>query len=190
MKKNLFGIGTGLLIGLMTLGCVCNVYAAGITAEDAERIALEAANVTKEEIVIKEERASVDDGRNIFEVDFFIPEKMKYEFDIDAETGAIVDQDMEAWDADDSIEYAELIREKEGRKEAAAGEISEEEAKDIALKDAGLTADAVTFTKCHKEMDDGVVKYEIEFRTSDGMEYGYDLRASDGMILEKDIDRD
>ena len=60
----------------------------------------------------------------------------------------------------------------------------------IALKDAGFKADEVTFTKCRKDMDDGLVIYEVELRLADGTEYDYDIQASDGKILEKDMDRD
>ena len=34
-------------------------------------------------------------------------------------------------------------------------------------------------------MDDGVVKFEIEFVTADGMEHEYAIGAADGRILER-----
>ena len=45
----------------------------------------------------------------------------------------------------------------------ANGSITLDEAADIALKDAGLTASEVNFTKKSLGTDDGVQKYEIEF---------------------------
>ena len=44
------------------------------------------------------------------EVDLFIPSQMKYEFDIDANTGKIIDQDVDYWEADDHIEYGYLLK--------------------------------------------------------------------------------
>ena len=48
----------------------------------------------------------------------------------------------------------------------------------------------VTFTKCKKDTDDGVVKYEVEFRTNDGVDYEYDIKVADGTIIDKDVDVD
>ena len=65
--------------------------------------------------------------------------------------------------------------------------ISEEEAKRIALEDAGLTEGAVKSYSIELEMDE--YKYEIQFFTK-GIEYEYDIDARTGEILEKDKDRD
>ena len=66
----------------------------------------------------------------------------------------------------------------------ANGSITLDEAADIALKDAGLTASEVTFTKKTLGTDDGVQKYEIEF-ISGGYEYEYDIAPATGQIIEK-----
>ncbi|MCM1044939.1 MAG: PepSY domain-containing protein [Candidatus Gastranaerophilales bacterium] len=63
----------------------------------------------------------------------------------------------------------------------ASGAVDLEAAKDIALLDAGLDADSVTFVKAEQDYDDGRVEYEIEFVT-DTTRYEYEVRASDGMI--------
>ncbi len=68
-----------------------------------------------------------------------------------------------------------------------ASEITEAEAKAIALADAGFSEQDVTFTKIGKDMDDGIMKYEVEFIAGD-KEYSYDIQLSNGTILEKDID--
>ncbi len=69
------------------------------------------------------------------------------------------------------------------------GRIGIDAAKDIALKRAGLTADNVVFEKAQLDFDDGIWKYEIEFRVQ-RTEYDVDIKADDGKILsfEKDID--
>ena len=66
----------------------------------------------------------------------------------------------------------------------ANGAVTLEEAVNIALKDAGLTAADVNFTKKAQDTDDGVQKYEIEF-TNGGYEYDYDINAATGQIIEK-----
>ena len=65
--------------------------------------------------------------------------------------------------------------------------IDMEAAKSTALKDAGLEASQVQFTKEKLDTDDGVEKYEIEFNYN-GYEYEYDIDAKNGTIIEKSKD--
>ena len=191
MRKNIRGMVIGAMMGLTVLGSAASVLAAGITQENAQEVALKAAGVKAEDVIFKKSGKGFDDGREYYEVDFFIPGEMKYEYDIDAATGAILEQDSDFWDADDDFEYAALIG-NAGKEtsQAANGEISESQAKAIALKDAGFNENEVTFTKCRKDIDDGIQKFEIEFRTPDFMEYEYDINVSDGTILERNADFD
>ena len=66
-----------------------------------------------------------------------------------------------------------------------AADISLEEAKSIALRDAGMTEGQVTFTKAVLDPDSGTAEYEIDFYT-DTVEYDYEINASTGSILEKE----
>ncbi len=70
-----------------------------------------------------------------------------------------------------------------------SGFISKEAAKKIALQKAGIAADSTVFESIELDFDDGVWKYEIEFRNGQ-TEYDADIKAADGTILkwEKDID--
>ena len=73
--------------------------------------------------------------------------------------------------------------------DSAAASIGEAKAKEIALQHAGLTADQVTFLQLKLDWENGRQVYEVEFR-SGGMEYEYNVRASDGAILDSDWDLD
>ncbi len=75
-----------------------------------------------------------------------------------------------------------------GAVQPAGSEISLEQAKEIALKEGGFTADQVQFTKAELDFDDGRREYEIEFWVN-GVEYAADIRASDGFVLSMEIDR-
>lgn len=66
--------------------------------------------------------------------------------------------------------------------------ITENQAKEIALADAGFTADQVTFLKSKLDYDDGHQCYEIEFYTSDYKEYDYEIDVTTGKILSYDYD--
>ena len=65
--------------------------------------------------------------------------------------------------------------------------ISENEAKSIALKDAGITEDQTSCIRVKLERDDGVQQYEVEFYAGD-KEYDYEIDAVTGNILNKDMD--
>ncbi len=192
MKKR-----TVIAAALMTaaaMGMSMSAMAAGIDIDEAKKTALEAVGLTEDDVIFKQAEKDTDDGRTIIEIDFFVPGEVKYEYDFDEATGAIVEQDMDLWEADDDEEYADLIKAaKEGVSkitEAIEGEISELQAKTIALKDAGYKADEVKITKCKRDNDDGVWQFEIEIRTKDGKEYDYEIKASDGSIMDKDVDDD
>lgn len=57
----------------------------------------------------------------------------------------------------------------------------------IALNDAGLRAEEVSDLSAHYDTEDGVPVYEVSF-SSGGFAYEYQIKASDGTILEADRD--
>jgi len=67
--------------------------------------------------------------------------------------------------------------------------LSREQAQALALEQAGLTADQVTRIEVEYEIDDGIPRYEVQFRY-DGWEYDYEIHAETGEILSFDRDRD
>ena len=192
MKKMI--ISAAAVMAASVIGFSMSAAAAPIDIETAKEIALKTVGLTEDQVILKQTETDTDDGKKIIEIDFFIPGEVKYEYDIDQETGAILEQDIDLWEADDDTEYADLIKAaKDGITnvtEAVKGEISELQAKTIALKDAGLKADEVRITKCKRDEDDGVWQFEIELKLADGTEYDYEIKASDGTIVDKDVDKD
>lgn len=65
--------------------------------------------------------------------------------------------------------------------------LTEAEARDIALKDAGFTVDSVTNLHIEKDVDDGITKYEVDFRQGD-YEYDYEIDAQSGKVIGFDKD--
>lgn len=65
--------------------------------------------------------------------------------------------------------------------------IGEEKAKEMALSRAGISAQGVTFERVDLDLDDGVWRYEIEFRQGN-TEYDVEVKADDGAILEYEKD--
>lgn len=74
---------------------------------------------------------------------------------------------------------------------AANGQITLEQAKETALKHAGLKADAVTFVKAEQDYENDKLVYEVEFVTNDGgkvVEYDYEIDAATGSVVSYDYD--
>ena len=65
------------------------------------------------------------------------------------------------------------------------GLLDQQEAAEFAFMDADVKADEVTNLRTHLEKDDGVYVYDIEFYVGN-IEYEYEIRAEDGVVLEKD----
>ena len=66
---------------------------------------------------------------------------------------------------------------------ACAAQITEAQAKEIALKHAGVTAQQANFTKMRLDRDYGRLEYELEFFVGN-VEYDYDIDAADGTVLK------
>ena len=70
----------------------------------------------------------------------------------------------------------------------AAGRLTKEEAKQIALDKAGVTTAEATFTKAKLDYDDGREEYEFEF-FANGREFDIDVDANTGRVLKFDVER-
>lgn len=73
--------------------------------------------------------------------------------------------------------------------QAASEEITDEEAKKIALDNAKVSENDVTAIRVKKEIDDGISLYNVEFYMG-AKEYDYEISAADGSILSADYEVD
>ena len=179
---------------------------AAITQKDARKIALEDAGLTEAEVTISAEKLDTENGVAVYEVDF-VKGNVKYEYDINATTGAVYSKSSEST-ALPSTEAAAQPSEAETpaaattatvAATAAASEapkaetrgnnnyIGLERAKAIALSDAGLSAASVTFTGAKQDLDDGVPNYDLDFYTATH-EYDYEINAQTGAIMDKSVE--
>ncbi len=90
---------------------------------------------------------------------------------------------------DSTSEQNEAAATQENASGASDGIITEDDAKAIALKDAGLSSDKVSGMRIKLESDDGIQEYEVDFY-SGNKEYEYTINASTGDIISKDNDID
>ena len=66
-------------------------------------------------------------------------------------------------------------------------DIGAENAKEIALQHAGVSASNAVFVKAEREYDDGRLTYDVDFYAGN-KEYDYEILAADGTILSYDAD--
>ena len=158
--------------------------------DEAFQTALTDAGLDAADVIVYKYGVSYDDGRVVFDAGFIVPGEMEYDYDIDLVTGKITDMDKDLWEADDDAEYKNLLTPPAKDAAAAPAAADETDPKQIALKDAGFAEADVQMIKCVKDIDDGVEVFEVEFIGPDGMKYDYDIRVSDGMITNKDVELD
>ena len=146
-----------------------------ITIEQAKDIALKHANLTSDQVSFIRIESDIDNGVKKYNVEFYSG-NTEYDYEIDAANGNILeyDQDVENYNIQQPINTDTV-------------QITIEEAKDIALKNANLTNDQVTFTEVKLDIENGIQKYELEFYNNN-KEYSYEIDANTGKILSYEQD--
>lgn len=149
-----------------------------ISAETAKAKALAHAGLSASQVTFVRAYPDWDDGRYVYDVEFYTSDYKEYDYEIDANTGAVLSFD---YDAD---HYTRPSQPSTGTT------ISAETAKSKALAHAGLSASQVTFIRATLDWDDGRSVYDVEFYTSDYKEYDYEIDANTGAVLSFDYDAD
>jgi uncharacterized membrane protein YkoI len=155
-----------------------------ITEADAKKVALTDAGVNADEVISFRTELDEDDGVWCYEIRFKTA-TAKYNYDINAEDGSIVNKKIKT----DSEEDEKQEDDDDKLPELPENVIAPEEAIEVALTHAGVSAEAAKKLEAELDADDGTLYYEVEFK-ADGFEYEYKISATDKSILrfEKDSD--
>ena len=194
MKRKLFpALAAVLILALALAGCAPQTAQAEYIGIDAAKtIALEAAGVSESAAVFSTAGLDRQNGTDYYAVDFTANGRT-YAYDIDAVTGVIIDssedqsQPAQATDGGASADGANSSGTSSQSTDGSTA-ITEDQAREIALANAGLTAEEVTFLKTQLDRDDGRLVYDVEFYTADYTEYDYEIDAADGTVLSSDFD--
>lgn len=145
-----------------------------ISSEEARSIALKKVGVSDGEAEMIS--VEIENKKYVYDIEFVYGET-KYEYEIDVVSGEVRE------------ESSKSVKEKSGQKDMTAA-ISIEDAKSIALKDKGFSADQVVFSKERLKRDDGRTVYDIEFYVKGQAEheYEYEIDANTGGIIEAESD--
>ncbi len=148
-----------------------------ITQDQALEIAKKDAGVTDSKIFNLAVKLDYDNGIKVYEIEFDTAE-MEYEYDIAVSDGRIVDRKSEMQD------NVNTTAKPTKTPSSQTGDITQDQALEIAKKDAGVTDSKIFNLEVKLDYDNGIKVYEIEFDTAE-MEYEYDIAVSDGRIVDK-----
>lgn len=195
---------------VLAAASVITVKSTLIPKAEAKAVALRDAGLSEAEASALRTRLEFDDGRFQYEVDFY-SDGTEYEYFIQAKDGDIIARDIDS-ERNSNNDVRDLPQDngnqfasdgnspmkpqgsignqpdKEGDSTVQPQEVSLDGAKAAALKDAGLSESDVIFKKAELDHDHGTQVYDIEFYTSD-TKYDYEIDASNGTVLEKNIEQ-
>lgn len=183
-----------------------------IGIDKALNIAMIDAGVHEEDVVVTKAEMDFDKGVFVYDIEFDANGIDEYEYSIKASDGTILFKDHEVDDDDDKVVTTKAKEQpakapsttaqsttttKAQPKDTTASTVSEtttasanillEEAKAIAFEHSGISKNDAVITSAHKDTDDGITYYEIEFKTS-SYEYEYEIDLN-GKIISYDRDK-
>ncbi len=169
---------------------VKNSEVLSISPDEAIDAALKHAGVSRENAVLfGAPSLDEENGKVHYDVEFGY-NGFEYDYEVSVADGSILKAEKEA--------ERVKVSEKESvpsnpevpvSKDNNNGYISVEAAKQKALDDAGVKAEDAVFLKAYYDSDDIVPHYDVKFEAN-GYEYEYEVKASDGSVLEKDVDKE
>ena len=139
-----------------------------LTAEQAKSTALNHAGLTAESVWDLSIDLDQKNGHTIFDVDFENSEA-EYEYWIEAYTGEVLRSNKEN-------------RRNNSTSTATTASITAQQAKEIALQQAGLAESSIYDLEIELERENGTLCYKVEFESA-GMDYEYEIDATTGAIL-------
>lgn len=178
MKNKNRKIVTGILLAMALLASTVPAALADAAKKEvigtasAKTKALKDADLKESKVTFTKTKLKKEDGVRYYDIEFYTS-SAEYEYEVHAYTGKILEKDVEK------------VKKTTNKKSY----IGVKKAKEIALKDAGLTASKVEFIKAKLDKEDKKRVYEVEFYQGN-TEYDYTIDAYTGKILEWEMDYD
>lgn len=163
-------VTVGVCIVMIANGARGPEQSTAIGGEAAQNFAFADAGVdpaSAQAVKVKYERYQ---GTFVYEVEFLAGET-EYEYKINAADGSVVKKEQKAVMGP-------------GNSVPVAGTITLEEARDIALADAGVAREEAVFTEAKQDMERGVPVFEFKFYGGN-VEYEYEINGQTGAVYSK-----
>lgn len=149
-----------------------------IGVEAAKTAALKHAGFTASQVTFLDAEYDYDDGRMIYEVEFHV-NGTEYDYDIDAQTGAVVKHQSEQNGTNTSGSSSSSSAD-------TSSYIGESAAKTAALNHAGVKESSTKYCNAWLEWDDGRPEcYEVEFMVNN-TRYEYKIALTSATVLESE----
>ena len=156
------------------------ILASAIDTEEAERIALETAGVSADQVTEMEVSEMLEEASDLFRVEFHTFDGVKYDVLIDAADGTVLEEDTESSEPGFSPGFGELTNETE----------LERDELQIPLSDAagGMEGESwhTVITKCRQDFIKGTMRYELALQLFDGIRVEHIIYMRNGTIYEAD----
>lgn len=160
--------GTSTNSGAPNTPAASQTAAGAFSQEDAKALAFKTAGIKEAEATNLQVRTETENGRTVYEIEFD-HQGTEYSYTISAQDGSLLEQSSEAAD------------------QVVTSQVAIEEAKAIALKDAGKTATTVSNLTATQDQENGQLVYEVEFE-ADQQEYSYTIDATRGTIISRETE--
>ncbi|MGI5823440.1 MAG: PepSY domain-containing protein [Dethiobacteria bacterium] len=156
-----------------------------ISETQAKQAALDYAKITEKTAEFKKLKRDYEDGKTVYEIEFWV-DNIRYEFEIDAVTGEIVEFELKTI----TVSQMTPASGNTGNSNKGTGEyIGNKKAESIALENAGLSKDSVRKMETELKKKKTRTVYEVEFKYN-GYEHEYKIDAYTGEILSQGVEKD
>ena len=183
------GGGTALALSVSGSG------GAEISEQEAKAAAFAHAGISEGDVLSLHVSKSSEDGTPVYEIDFKTADR-SYDYDVVRTSGEVLQSSYDVLSQDSAVQsgsddnttaQSTADTSSQSGQESSGSAVTQDQAKSIALQDAGVAESDTQFLWVKEDYDDGRAIYEVEFYAN-GTEYDYDIDKSTGKILNSDYD--
>lgn len=209
MKKQVLLLIALLLCGSVLTGCKTTSANESmknweIKESEARANALDSADLSEEDVSSMTIEKAIHEGQNVYHI-VFDSEDRQYEYFISRQSGEILhssfaklesadkesdkddtdDKDNKDSDTKEPVKTDSQADSQTTQNQTTVTQLTKDQAISKAYAHAGVSSGAVNKVTANLDRDDGVLHYDVDFTTADH-KYEYDIKASDGSVLEYD----
>ena len=190
---------TGIAVSIALTLSACQGQNTASTAEyigidAAKDAALKDAGISSENASFSTAGLDSKNGTFYYEINFS-DGNTEYLYDIDAMTGVVIEKSTAGEETAEETPAESSAAAPASTDTSAAvstqvsgSSVSQDQAQSIALSHAGITEADTAYIRTEQDYSNGTPVFEVEFTSTNGTEYNYEIRISDGTILSYDFD--
>lgn len=165
-----------------------------LSEQEAKAAVFSHAGITEQDVLSLHVDKGTENGLPVYEIDFKTAEK-SYDYDIVRNSGEILHSSYDVLGSGnvpgktetENTSPVEETLSTPAPSNSASPAITKDQAKSIALEDAGVAESDTQFIWIEEDYEDGRSIYDVEF-FANGTEYDYEIDCSTGRIISSDFD--